>query len=156
VGALIGEAAGGHRARTHDIIAAPAAVCVAGWALLVWRPLAVVAVAYILGLALRMAAPYTWRPLRWPIANAAISLAAAWALLSGEWPLWWGPPVIAAAVALHVVADSLTNEGAPVPLGRRGDWGLRILTCGRGIEPALGVAFASAAAATAWHRLTIT
>ena len=98
-------------------------------------------------------APYVHRRLRNPVINnLVVASAPAYIILDADAPTWWAPLVIAVAVAGHIVADSLTNEGVPRPFAR-GDWGLRILTCGRGVEPTLGVLFAAAAAAAAWHTM---
>ena len=171
--AVVGRLAGGHRESTHDIVLAPLAVggvlaaLVAGasalaavgqWAWLV----GLVLLALPFGIALRLGSRElrVLRRFRSGPVNFAGSVGAAWWLLHvSEW--WWFPVAVAAGVVVHVLGDSVTNEGAPVSavwvlgerlVGRRvarpwrqREWGLRCCRVGSPAEAAMGPVMVSAA-----------
>lgn len=113
--AIAGPLVGGHRGLTHRWWA-PLVALIVGELALMWWPAAVALTAYVIGLALRMAAPYTTRWLRpWPV-NLALSLGVASAIIDGHAALWWAPPVVAAAVAGHIwIGDRIPLRTGTAP-----------------------------------------
>ena len=198
LGGLVGKAAGGHREATHDIVLAPAAVALAGTAVLAaartaggvgegigettravgdrivanpprtleatavtaWgvvrdvftsvHPVAwaaVILVALIIAIAARITIGRIVPPIRNPAVNLAFSFATSTYLLSVPEGIWWAPFVVAAGVIVHIVGDSLTNEGAPLPVvwiwdpaAKRIEWGARAFKTGSALDRFIGVA----------------
>lgn len=146
LGSVLGKVAGGHRESTHDIVVAPLAAAAitgaaAGVALFAgaswaagWRAGLVLILGLLFGICGRVILAKKWRqlrPLRHPLVNAPVALGAAW-WVTGGGPTWWLPLVVAAGIVLHVLCDSVTIEGAPLPLAwiwdkqaRSVQWGLR-------------------------------
>ena len=161
---LVGRASGGHRESTHDVVVAPA-VTVAWTSLLIggmgWLEglhwsfgfVALVCLALPFGVALRMAGG--------PFGNAVVNLPAAvglalW-LLASPGAVSWFPLILAGGIVVHILCDSVTSEGAPVPLvwiwdkgrGRKRQWGARLFPVGSLPEVSFSVVFPAVTVAVA-------
>lgn len=133
LGAGIGKAARGHRAGTHDILIAPLVAAVIFGAAAFWAPASVVAVALLAGLAQVALDPVIPGDGRHPITNATLSWVFAYAVvIVGDAGTWWVPLAVAGGVVVHILGDSLTTSGVPVP----GAW---LLPIPRRDVPAWGV-----------------
>ncbi len=154
---VVGKVSGGHRESTHDVVVAPlATVLWTSFLVLVARPLeglhwsfalvALVALALPFGIALRMAGG----PFRSALINLPAALFMANLLLGEPSAVSWFPGVLAGGIVVHVLCDSVTSEGAPVPLvwiwdkerGRKRQWGARLFPVNSGAEIAFGPIFA--------------
>ncbi len=166
LGRVLGKVAGGHRESTHDIVVAPLAAAAittaaAVAALAGVRAGMVLILGLLLGICGRVLLAKRWRrlrPLRHPIVNAPAALGLAWLLTQGG-PLWWLAGVVAGGIVLHVLCDSVTIEGAPLPLAwiwdkkaRSVQWGLRLFRTGpSGVDFKKVRAAARAAARGRWN-----
>ena len=142
-GAAIGRAARGHRAGTHDIVAAPLAAigvfAVAG----MWAPAAVLAVAVLAGLAQVALDPLIPGDGRHSLTNLVLSFGFAYVVVVVVGvSTWWVPFAVAGGVVVHILGDALTTSGVPVPgawllpVPRRDvpSWGLRWFDTGKRFE----------------------
>lgn len=116
LGGLVGQAAGGHRQGTHDLLLAPL-----GAGLLVLlaslHPLTLgVVLALTIGLALRGLSLAGVGRLG-TVGNLTASVAASWWLTTrSDQDLHALALVVAAGVLVHILGDLPTREGLPVPI----------------------------------------
>ncbi len=140
---VIGVLARRHRGGTHDVVVAPLAfgALAALAATHPWSALVVLALA--IGLALHSVAQFIPGDTeKTALGNLVVSFAAAWWLTGQGVALPWLPVAVAGGVVVHVLGDSLTTDGVPVPFTT---WlrkkpltvGLRLFRAGRGPEPLL-------------------
>lgn len=158
-GSLVGRAARGHRAGTHDIVVAPFAAigvfALAG----AWEPAAVFAVALLAGLAQVALDPLIPGDGRDAVTNVVLSFGFAYVtvVVMGV-STWWVPFAVAGGVVVHILGDAMTTSGVPVPFAwlmpipRRDvpSWGARWFKTGsqferRRVAPAVGVLIVVAA-----------
>lgn len=135
----VGALAGGHRQGTHDLLVAPAVAAVVVTAALLSPPFAFLVFALTIGLALVAVDPLIPGDQKVAIPNLLVSSGGAWWLVSSGASGWWLPVAAAGGVLLHIVGDSVTTNGVPVPLswlpGRRAQsWGPRLFRTGSGVE----------------------
>ena len=135
----VGALAGGRRQGTHDALVAPAVAAVAVTAALPSPPFAFLVFALTIGLALVAVDPLIPGDQKVAIPNLLVSSGGAWWLVASEASGWWLPVAAAGGVLLHIVGDSVTTKGVPVPLswlpGRRAQsWGPRLFRTGSGFE----------------------
>lgn len=102
---VVSAIAGGHRGQTHRPIAAPAVTAAVLTVALLWPPTAILVLAYIIGIALRITARFTHWRMRRPIPNAVVAFGLAALVVNEHFTIWWAPLVIAAAIAAHILAD---------------------------------------------------
>lgn len=142
-GTLIGRAARGHRAGTHDIAVAPVVAFTVFAAASLWAPLAVLAVALLAGLAQVALDPLIPGNGRHALTNTVLSFGFAWwAVTVADVSTWWLPVAVAGGVVVHILGDSLTTSGVPIvgawlmPIPRRQvpSWGLRRFRTGSRFE----------------------
>lgn len=153
----VGKVCGGHRESTHDVVVAPLAVAVATAALIVgmgafaaWHwslaLVGLVGLALPFGIALRMVGG----PFRNGLVNLGAALGLSMLLIRTEGAHSWFPLILAGGVVVHILCDSVTSEGAPVPLvwmwdkerGRKRQWGARLFSVGSFPEVMCGPLFA--------------
>jgi membrane-bound metal-dependent hydrolase YbcI (DUF457 family) len=123
---IVCKLAGGHRGITHDIVVAPALASGLAWLASHWFGGQLVLLAFGIGLGLRaigagIPGREFWDP--WPV-NAGLSWGGAWWLASHGWLApGWLAFAAGLGVVIHILGDSLTEQGVPVPLswlpGRR-------------------------------------
>lgn len=152
----VGKVCGGHRESTHDVVVAPLAVAVATAALIAgmgafvaWHwslaLVGLVALALPFGIALRMVGG----PFRNGLVNLGAALGLAMLLTRTEGAHSWFSLILAGGVVVHILCDSVTSEGAPVPLvwmwdkerGRKRQWGARLFSVGSTPEMLCGPLF---------------
>ena len=142
-GTLIGRAARGHRAGTHDIVIAPAVAFAVFAVASLWAPAAVIAVALLAGLAQVAHDPLIPGDGRHWLTNGVLSFGFAWwAVVVADVSTWWLPFAVAGGVVVHILGDALTTSGVPVPgawllpVPRREvpSWGPRLFRTGSMVE----------------------
>ncbi|WP_461021724.1 metal-dependent hydrolase [Thalassiella azotivora] len=141
--AAVGFVARGHRNGTHDVLLAPLVFGAVAWAAAQHPWSSLVGLALAVGLALHachFVIPGNTETT--VLGNLAISAAAAWWLTdTGHDAVPWLPVAVAGGVLVHVVGDSLTVGGVPVPFtwvrGRARRWSLRLFRTGATVEKAL-------------------
>ena len=163
-GTLVGRVARGHRAGTHDIVAAPLAAIGAFAVAGMWAPAAVLAVAVLAGLAQVALDPLIPGDGRHPVTNVSLSFGFAYVVVVVvDVSTWWVPFAVAGGVVVHILGDALTTSGVPVPgawllpVPRRDvpSWGARWFKTGKRFErrrvaPAVNVLVGLAAAGNVW------
>lgn len=149
---LVGKAARGHRAGTHDPVLAPGVAGGAAFFAAQWAPGAVLVVALAIGLALQaLHVVIPGRLEQTVIGNAVASFGLAWVLVyRSDVDLAWLPWAVALGVLVHIAGDWLTVGGVPVPFtwfdGKPKRVAAGLFKTGAGVEHWLAGAFAVAAA----------